>query len=265
MFIPLATIAALPPFWDNPYDNPDNPTLPNFWDNPYVEGTIVDTLDDQGLSVGFVAYQQYGTHLNVCLHRTLSNESYNTLCLPFSMTAAEMDSCFGSGYQLYTMTSTNYQNGLLTISFSTDAKGTIDAGKPYLILPEIVNTEMLLYDKIYSDDLQDQTIGYVTFRPVYCPTILSGEASNIYFLGSSNLLYHPIATGVMKGLRGYFIIDTPEPVIKTTIRIDNDGITTDWIMSSTDNVVPMNKFIQNGQLLMRVNGIIYNSVGKTIK
>ena len=73
-----------------------------------------------------------GKLVNVTLSdRTLYKDgSWNTLCLPFSLTAEQVTNQLDPG-SLMTLQSSSFSNGTLTLNFISAT--TIEAGKPYII------------------------------------------------------------------------------------------------------------------------------------
>jgi len=96
----------------------------------------VDVLQDAATNdVAALATRLNGKQTNVALSgRTLTKDgNWNTLCLPFSMTAAQIAASplAGATIKEMAMTSNLDANGVLTLNFSTVT--AIEAGTPYII------------------------------------------------------------------------------------------------------------------------------------
>lgn len=223
--------------------------------------TFTDVLNVTINSGGLPSDFQEGALAQVTLQRPLSSASFNTICLPFDMAVSE----FGTNCEVYEMTSQSPSivDGELTISF-TQAVSNLEAGKPYLIKPQTdISSDLVLSQfKVLNSQLTPIVSQYVDFVPVLEPTLLQAD-NNILFVGQGNLLYHPVAMGNIQGLRGYFRLHDIPSNVPTRLTFTKNVVTNSPDVLNT-NLCPT-KFIQNGQLLMRVHGAIYNSIGMTIK
>ena len=77
---------------------------------------------------------------NVKMRRTVKFGQWNTICLPFNLTKAEVETVFGSGTKVEELSSLNYdatsKSYTLVFTAVTEANGSLmKAGVPYLIKP----------------------------------------------------------------------------------------------------------------------------------
>ena len=207
-----------------------------------------------------------GTHYNqvvdVNLTRSLTSAQYNTFCLPFALTNAQMAEFFGAGYDLEELTSSSLEEEILTLTFTQVT--ALEAGKPYLLQPsiEVVNPS---FEGVTIMANMPDTIEttYADLRAIYRPTELAGDNHNLLFLGEDNTLFWPESTGNMKAFRAYFVVKgAAANAVQARIgRAESQTTAIDNQKSHIDN----HKYMKDGQLLIERNGVIYNTQGQTIK
>ena len=87
-----------------------------------------------------VITQMAGQSKNVTVGRTFVHGAWNSICLPFNVSAATVSKVFGDATQLRRLSSSEFTDGALSLSFESievSLAGTIiiEAGKPYIIKP----------------------------------------------------------------------------------------------------------------------------------
>ena len=188
------------------------------------------------------------------LGRTLYEDGYwNTLCLPFSMTAEQI--AYGllakatlmeldtegtyDGHQ----TGFDATNGILYLYFK--AAGSITAGKPYIVkwttTDDPIQNPMFLYVKISSATPTEVTFTGGKFAGTYSPVPFTANDKSILFLGGSNKLYYPDGTATtttIGAFRAYFSLTPGEgsSVKEIVLNFEDDD--------SADGIIA----IDNGQL-----------------
>ena len=138
--------------------------------------------------------------------RTLFKDGYwNTLCLPFGLSAFEGSPLEGATVK--TLKSTDFSDGTLTLTFSEDLNA-IEAGKPYIVkwttpAADIVNP--VFTGVTISNTKANVSTDYVDFVGTYSPVnIYTAENTNLY-LGEGNTLYYPTASDFkVNACRAYF-------------------------------------------------------------
>ena len=153
------------------------------------------------------------------LDRTLQkNGSWNTLCLPFSLTAEQIAASPLAAAIIKEFTSATLTGDKLTLGFT--AVTTIEAGKPYLVKwtsgTAITNPE---FDDvtISADEPSSVTIGDVKFVGTFSPTLLANDGTKL-FVGSNNQLHYPSkADYYINSCRAYFDVNW---TIASAARID---------------------------------------------
>ena len=153
-----------------------------------------------------------GVLANVTLSgRTLfKDNSWNTLCLPFAMTAEQV-ALEGSPLKNATIkelsTASLAENGTLTLNFSDDLDA-IEAGKPYIVKwasgANLVNP--VFNGVTVSNTLSPKVVdGVITFQGIYSPvTIAAGGDDTKLYLGAANTLYWPNDAMTIGCQRAYF-------------------------------------------------------------
>jgi hypothetical protein len=163
--------------------------------------------------------------------RTLTKDgNWNTLCLPFSLTASEIAASPLAGATIKEMaTTSNLDNsGLLTLDF--DDVDAITAGKPYII--KWANKNTTISDPVFNGVTIDKTAPTevsgtnVTFVGQYSPfSIDNGNKNTIILLSSGNTLGYSKNSRELKSFRCHFV--TPESVTaREFIFNDGEGMTT---------------------------------------
>ena len=136
--------------------------------------------------------------------RTLNKDKWNTLCLPFNLTAV-----FGAGTLVKTLSGYSVSGSTVTISF-TDAN-SIEAGKPYIVMPTTNITNPVFNDVTINKIMQDVIISNAaTFKGNYAPVPLSANDTKKLFL-ANNMLYYPTGSVTVKPFRAYFELTSDVP------------------------------------------------------
>ena len=201
--------------------------------------------------------------VNVNLTRSLTSLQFNTFCLPFALSAAQMEEFFGAGYDLEEFVSSEIVGEELVLTFNkVDA---LEAGKPYLIQPSINVTnpsfEGVTISAAAPVDQEDDT--YISFHGTFAPTELTGDNKNLLFLGEGNELFWPAATGNLKGFRAYFEVKGAAQKAKAARIVKKEDQT--QAIDNIENPNPAQKRILNGQLVIEKNGTFYNAQGQIVK
>lgn len=196
------------------------------------------------------------TGVNVTLKRSMVANEWNTICLPFDVTAEQATAAFGEGVKIAQLDDKSTGN---TLSFKTvDA---IKATAPYLIKPTIAApTEGYKFEGVtIMDDGKGNvapgavmTEGLYGFVGVYNPvdateniqsTVFKGDCYAA-FLGANNTIFKANVGGTMKGFRAYFAI--PKGTATSALRVNIDGTATS-IKNIDSEVVESNAPVYNLQ------------------
>ncbi len=173
------------------------------------------------------------TATQVTIYRTTVADTWNTLCVPFSMTAEQVAEVFGEGAKVAGLTGEEGD----VLQFTSIPTG-VQAGKPYLLWPTKALTA--------SDPIVIEGVNVATTAAAAEPV---GDGSELNFIGiyepaaptkydlfvaAGNTLKANAAGTELKGLRAYFKdirehlpigddgIDNPDDILAKRFAVDGD-------------------------------------------
>lgn len=160
-----------------------------------------------------------GTY-TVRLRRTFTAGVWNTLCLPFSLTAEQFADAFGSEARLSVFSTVSEG----CIVFERQAETAVEAGRPYLVyIPDGKATGEYLFTDITTFSASPQTMhgSSLAFYGSYLngTTVPAGS-----YVMSGGKMYHTATDRTMRGMRAY-IYDAQNPSQAYTFRFDADDVT----------------------------------------
>ena len=196
--------------WRMEFDLQDNPTHPVLY-----EPAMVVLKDD------FPNRPVARDNATVKVVRSFVKENWNTVCLPFDMTAAQIASIFGNNSKVAALVG---ENGT-TLKFST-SEGIITAGIPYLVYPtndnisaiEISNVNITATAPAEDTD----TYGGYYFKGTFAPTQV--YAATDYGMTSDNII-KKANDGTIKGFRAFFRAASTSGARATNFVIDDETTT----------------------------------------
>ncbi len=204
--------------------------------------------------------------------RTLyTDDSWNTLCLPFSIAASSEGLSPIAGATVMEMTSASLTTNLLSIHFEPATQ--IVAGKPYLIkwsdtsIGDITNP-VFLGTTIVEDP--DTTVTYddgkVSFVGTFSGVQVTANDKSLRFLSANDSLYYPNQNMILGSCRAYFKFKQAveaRQVILSFDDMENTSLTTAKLGRRDDS---NDWFNLNGQHLTEkpITGGIYLHHGKKI-
>ena len=169
-------------------------------------------------------------NVNVTLKRTLYGDGgWNTLCVPFSLTAAQVKAAFGNDVELRKLSSIE---GTTLKFVSTDI---ITAGEPCLIKVakdgSTYNFEGVATIAVANNKATFSMVsGDIQFLGIYSPMDVvtenpAGSSTGYYaFLGEGNKFFKAQAETKMKGFRAFFLV--PNNVPSNALKAVIDGTAT---------------------------------------
>ena len=171
-------------------------------------------LSDNDDDIENVLDSLIGDTTDITINRTLSkNGSFNTLCLPFSLSASEIEASDLAGCELFEYDSNAFKDSTLYLYIKTAT--AIEAGKPYLIRWADGDTiTQLNFTNVTIAAGTGQSVGTnVQIVGTLGQTTINGN--NYLFVGANNTLYWPAVDTNLKGFRAYFNInDSIVPLVK---------------------------------------------------
>lgn len=205
------------------------------------------TLDE---AQNYVRPKFTGSYVDVTLKRKLYTDEWNSLCLPFPLSAAQIAELWGDGSKVAILTGDSETK----LSFSIC--DNIEAGKPCLLDPKNVNTTDHTYEIKGIDvstwennsDLQ-YIVGSTRMKGFFSPTTIKIGS---YVIGEANKVYHLVSDMEAKGFRCYFE-DVSGKNRQLTWGIDNNTTGIDGTFIKPEAPKVGNIYTVNGQLVRRNN------------
>ncbi len=211
------------------------------------------------------------------------NGEYNTICLPFAVSASELTT---STHPLYGFNNLKTIKGAsisgtapdLSIDIFVEDVTAMEAGKPYLISYPSANENIV--NPVFTDITVTETSpGSVTadgitfqgmFAQVHIDPYTNERDEDYLFLGANSQLMWPNNDGkFMRGFRAYFIIDrtviTPAAAPSGTRARFVNAPKQPTSIENTELNTQAQKLLENGQLIILKNGIKYNAQGQVLK
>ena len=188
------------------------------------------------------------------LKRTFSKDSWNTLVLPFSLTADQAKTAFGDGIKVATYKDATCTSGnSYTLNFTEQASAAIPANQPVLIYgitTGVGEKTEYSFDAVSVTDLATctQTADGFNFIGTFKPMTLN---VNDWFIASNNKLYYASKAFQMKGLRAVF---------RATDDNSSAKIGTFDVTNGTTGIRKV--YDENGKLLR--SGVTYNLSGQKV-
>lgn len=187
-----------------------------------------------------------GSYVDVTLKRKLYTDEWNTLCLPFPLSAEQIAELWGADTKVAILTGDSETK----LFFSTC--DNIAAGKPCLLNPERVNQEHTYEIKDIevstwnNSDLQ-HIVGSTRMKGFFSPrTIMKGS----YVFGDANKMYHLVSDMKANGFRCYFEdVAGASRVLTWGIDDNTTGIDGTFVKPEAPKVG--NIYTVNGQLVRR--------------
>ena len=137
--------------------------------------------------------------------RTLTADNWNTLCVPFALSSAQIESIFGAGTLVKTLSS--YANNGTTVTVTFISADEIVAGTPYIIMPANTVANPEFTGVTIDNTMHDVTAGDATFKGIYSPVPLAANDKKKLFL-ADNMLWYPNADVTVRACRAYFELDS---------------------------------------------------------
>lgn len=223
------------------------------------------TIDEAEDNIESVIEPNDGKVVNAELTRSFVAGMYNTICLPFAVSAAEMGRVF-PGAVVKELSSSSIEEGGFVLNLNFSSVSEIAAGVPYLIQPaeDIDNPKFI--GVTIDKTLRPTNTSKANFVGNFVKGTIDADENNL-FLGAENTLYFPTAVIDIKGMRGYFVIhDAAAHMIKRARIVENEQTQTDIeLVKSQEPTVNNQKLLINGQLIIVRDGVRYNVMGARVQ
>jgi hypothetical protein len=166
------------------------------------------TLDDTSNGNATKIAALNGKTANVTVERNLSTQYYNTLFLPFAMTAEQMTAAFGEGAQVATFVKMNSAT-----EFGFGNVTAMEANVPYLVKPaQEVNGFTVEGVTISSEASVTPSSDWIMYGSY--DTFNNDETKEVYDFTTNNTVKELAATGSIKGLRAFMMKGATEETVK---------------------------------------------------
>ena len=140
-------------------------------------------------------------------------------------------------------------------------------GTPYLIKPsaDVITPEFTNVNLLAAEAASTSHTGWpASFKGTFIKQDIDADPNNLY-LGTDNKLYFSNNDVTIKGLRAYFHVNisNAQQVIKHARIMKGTQVLTDVELVETENNAV--KSIENGQLIITIDGVRYNVMGAKIQ
>ena len=160
---------------------------------------------------------------NVKLERTLSSDYWNTLCLPFGMTAEQVEATFGAGTKI-----TEFNGTVEGTTMMFDNATAIEAGKPYLIKPARTTANPTIEGVALSSagpaTIESTNVSGYAFVGTYSPATIEADGTDLFISTDGSVKKPSSADGTanrIKGMRAY--ISIPAGTDAKMVKLSFDG------------------------------------------
>ena len=171
--------------------------------------TLLDNDSEAAISNATRLSNYNGLEANVTIsgRKLYKDDSWNTLCLPFGMTAAQVTAQLAPT-KLMTLSEATFDDGTLTLNFADATEGIV-AGKPYIIKWTSGEDITPTFEgvTVSSTDPTDVEGTAANFHGIYSPYSTGGENKSMLYLGASNTLYYPSKNMTINAFRAYFTLN----------------------------------------------------------
>lgn len=186
---------------------------------------------DERLCNRRVVLHNSGKTRQLTLNRSFTANTWNTVCLPFSLSRDQLAELFGEGYDLREFTKFEGNPSAPVIHF-TSAE-TLEAGKPYIVFATkdvAVDTKIVYADMQIDKSAASEAHEGVTFHGVYDPTAFNEGADdvnmNVLIVSLKKMsLQNPKGTGKLKPFRCYFEVPDNFNAGAAKIMLDDEATT----------------------------------------
>lgn len=237
---------------------------------PWTAVNLADNANNNGI---INEYNDLQEKTNVTLKdRILYRDGkWNTICLPFALSAEQIAYNPLSGADIRALSNANLSNdGVLTLNFTSVS--AIEAGTPYIIKWDISDNieEPVFYGVSISNSTNNFVSDNIQFKGTYVSTTFDAVNRSILYMGEENTLYYPDIGATIGAQRCYFHITIGSNVKQFVLNFEEDDSTS---IQTVNSVKSQNEddswYDLSGRRLpgkpYRGGIYIYNKNKKTVK
>lgn len=199
------------------------------------------------------------------------NNYYNTLCLPFAMTAAQIAASSLAGAEIKAFTGAQVVDNTLKLQLTQVTE--MEAGVPYFVKYSEADalTKLDLPLVTIDNEPKGVTFNGVTLQGTFAGFNMPAQTADSHsylFLGQNNKLYWPNEAGRIKPFRAYFIVETgsihgaPHRGMPAMFVETDEATGVENVLNADVQSI---KRMENGQLVIIRNGVRCNAAGQIIK
>ena len=183
---------------------------------------------------------------NVTITRSIKAD-YNTVLLPFDLTANQVQNVFGSGTEVFAFSENSSDANAITVYFNKVVAGTISANVPVLVKATAASTSQVFEGVQVVAPTGDVKVAGTNadFVGVYVP---SNVAEGDYFIGNG-AIYKSVGNTSINGFRAYIDVDNAADARIVKFNIEGNETTA----------------IEGLEIVNTNNGKIYNLNGQEVK
>jgi len=235
------------------------------------------TLDEEKDNSALIAGYDGTTGMNVTLKRKLSKGIYNTFCVPFAISKADLASALGGATVKLSTLDTDQpgelkeEGGQKNLNIVMKEVDNIEAGKPYLLeidkdVTEPFTVENVKIVNVGKDDSYFQSSeGAVTFYGITSPFNIPNN-NQYLFVSSTRLSWNNTnAAAPIKGMRAYFYAKVNSSNVSARLVFNKPQTPTELMQNIECTMQSVQKMIINDQLIIIREGNMYNAQGQTVK
>lgn len=240
------------------------------WSRGHVVSLVVTqpeliVLDEMAATNAVIHDNYRNDNHDIQIIRSIVPGMYNTICLPFDVNKTQLKAIFGNDVELLNMSGATLSDNELILSFADALEDGINRGTPYLIkTSQAVVNPVFTAVEIKAEE-GDATAGTAAD---FIGNLIAGEVpagDQNLFLGPDNLLYFSQTATPIKGMRAYFHVKVPgaaQMIQHARIVKGTQVITSVDLVGAETKAV---KTIENGQLIITIDGVRYNVMGVKIQ
>lgn len=206
---------------------------------------------------------------DLAINRSIADNGFwNTLCLPFNMTAAQIAATFGADAEVRTLTSARMESEVaMTINYSLVSE--IQAGRPYIIRTSQAIPALFFQNITVDADASTECVadgGLVKMVGTFTKSTIPAGDEYFYLSASEGVLYCYGEALAIKAFRCYYVFQGEAAAraqhIRARIVMSENTATELEDENSDQNTV---KILRDGQIIIIRNNHEYNTQGLLIK
>ena len=199
-------------------------------------------------------------------YRTLQTGSFNSICLPFSLSSLSGTPYDGAEVMKFEKARLEEVGGEQHLYFDFVEVTSIEAGVPYLIKPKTDVSDVVQFGPVRFTKHQGETVDageYADFIGTFAHVNMNEPTTYPRFMVVSENRLAEIDGGILRGFRSYFQMKKDLTNTKYLLNCKKPT-TTDTEIVVDGQPVNVEKFIREGRAYIRVGETLYTITGEVI-